>query len=77
MKILGIILILIGACLGFYIGLWVCFIGGIIQVIEQIRVEHLEASIVAWGIAKVIFAGFFGWLSGLIFILPGYAILND
>ncbi len=73
--ITGIVLMVLGAILGLYVGLWVCFIGGIVDVIDQIRAENLEAMVVAWGIAKVIFAGFFGYLSAAVLMLPGYALI--
>ena len=73
--ITGIVLMVLGAILGLYVGLWVCFIGGIVDVIDQIRAENLEAMVVAWGIAKVIFAGFFGYLSAAVLMLPRYALI--
>jgi hypothetical protein len=76
MKVLGVLLVLAGIGIGLYFGLWWAFIGGIIQVIEQIRAEHLDASIVAFGIAKVIFAGVIGWAAAAVCLIPGAALLN-
>ena len=64
--ILGILGILLSIGLGIYIGVWYMFIGGIVQVIEQIRAEDLVALEVAIGVAKVVFAGFVGWMTVLI-----------
>jgi len=74
--ILGIFLIIAGVFLGLYVGIWVCFIGGIVQIIEQIRAEHLVAMKVAIGLAKIVCAGLLGWLSALIFVVPGLGLVG-
>jgi hypothetical protein len=74
--IIGVLLILSGIALGAYVGIWLCFIGGIIDVIEQVRAVDLSASTVAIGVAKVLFSGFAGWLSAVVLVLPGAAFIN-
>jgi len=75
-ETIGILIICLGFAVGVYVGGWVCFIGGIIDVIEQIRAEHLNALSVALGIGKVVFAGFFGWVSGIPFIVLGNSLID-
>ena len=75
-KWFGLVLIVIGVIFGLYIGIWVCFIGGIIDIIEQIRATNLEAMSVAWGVAKIVFAGFFGVISGGIIVFIGYVVME-
>jgi hypothetical protein len=75
-QIIGFVLMVIGVVLGLYVGIWVCFVGGIVDVIMQIRAEHLQAGAVAWGVAKVVFATLFGWLSAFVLVIPGYTMLN-
>lgn len=60
-----------------YVGIWICFIGGIVDIIEQIRAPELESLVIAIGIAKVFFAGIIGWLSGALLVLPGLMLLDD
>jgi hypothetical protein len=74
---LGVLLIICGIVFGAYIGVFVCFVGGIVDVIEQIRAADLSAIAVAVGIAKVMFAGFAGFASGGIIALLGLAILKS
>lgn len=74
--IIGVVMIVIGAILGLYVGVWLCFIGGIVDVITEVRAEHLSAVGIAIGIAKVLFSGLAGWLSACLLIVPGYAILK-
>jgi len=75
-AIIGILMILSGIVLGFYVGIWLCFVGGIIDVIAAVQAEQLVAMDVAIGIAKFMFAGLAGWLSALFLIIPGMAFLD-
>jgi hypothetical protein len=43
----GIALIISGIALALYLGLWLCFIGGIVQAVEAIKMDPVDA----WGIA--------------------------
>ncbi|MDY6910758.1 MAG: hypothetical protein SVM79_00125 [Chloroflexota bacterium] len=74
---IGLAFIVFGVVLGFYVGLRVCFIGGIVDVIQQIRAEELQALVVAWGIAKVVLASFFGIVSGILPAGIGYYIVTE
>ena len=74
-ELIGLLLIIIGVIFGLYVGIWVCFVGGIIDIIEQIRATNLEAMSVAWGVAKIVFAGFFGVISGGIIAFVGYVVM--
>lgn len=75
---IGLILIIIGATLGLYVGVWLCFVGGIKDILNVLRmainnniIEGLKLGI---GIIKIVFAGFIGQLSASICIIPGYII---
>jgi hypothetical protein len=77
-TLLGVLLILGGIALGTYLGLWVCFIGGIIQIVNAIKAPGaIHAGIIAGGVVKIVFAGFIGQLSAALLIVPGAAMLND
>lgn len=60
-AILGILLIILGIVLGLYLGLWVMFVGGIIQVVQNITptVNTLGIGI---GILRVSLAQLVAWL---------------
>jgi hypothetical protein len=75
--IFGILLIIIGIGIGLYVGIWLMFVGGIIQLIDAVRADILVASEVAWGIAKILLAGLTGTLSAYIFILPGLFLVRS
>lgn len=78
MKVLiGFLMVLGGIALGLYLGIWWAFIGGIVQVIEQVRADEISALAIACGIARVVFAGFIGWGSALLLIVPGSAFIKS
>ena len=75
--LIGITLIGLGITVGLYVGIWLCLIGGIVQIIEQIKnPAGIEAMQIAIGIARIVCAGLAGWVSAMILIFPGWAILN-
>jgi len=57
-----------------------CFIGGIIDLLNVVKVisqgNDFSALLVATGITKIIFAGAAGFVSAIAFILPGISIFN-
>lgn len=73
----GGILVFMGIAFGVYAGVWWAFIGGIIQIINEIKAPELSAVAVALGIAKVMFAGLIGYVSAVVAMLPGFALLNS
>lgn len=52
-KIISILIIIASILLGIYLGVWVMFIGGIVQIVNSIN--PLEAWGIACGICKVVF----------------------
>ena len=74
---LGVLMMIAGVAFGLYAGLWWAFIGGIVDVIHAIRAPELVAMDVAIGVAKVIFAGSIGGVSGIIAVFPGYALFKS
>ena len=76
-TVIGALLMLAGVVFGIWAGVWWAFIGGIVMVIEQIRAPHIEALQVAFGIARIVFAGVIGWAAAGLLIIPGQAMLRD
>lgn len=74
-MILGVLLIVAGIAFGAWAAVWWAFIGGIVDVIREVRAPNLDAMNVATGVAKVIFAGAIGWLAAMVAVLPGYALV--
>ena len=75
--IIAILMILGGFTLGLWLGVWVLFIGGVVDIIEQIKAPNLDSMIIAWGLVKIVFASIVGWVSALLLIIPAFAMLED
>ena len=73
----GLLMILSGIFLGLYIGVWLCFVGGIVQIINEIKSpEGVNALAIALGIVKIFFASPIGWLSATMLFIPGACIIG-
>lgn len=58
--IIGILLIIAGIVAGVYVGFWLMFVGGLMDIINSIKAPVTEASAIGFGVLKMIFAGFIG-----------------
>jgi len=75
-AVFGVFLMVCGITLGLYVGVWLCLIGGIINIIEQFQAEHINAFIMALNIAKVMLSAMLGWVTLLILFLPGLDLVK-
>ncbi|KKM00124.1 hypothetical protein LCGC14_1807500 [marine sediment metagenome] len=62
--------------IGLWLGVWVMFIGGIIQIVNSVT-PVVIASGIAWGLVKIMAASLIGVLSAAIFIAPGVLLIED
>lgn len=76
-NVIGVLMIIGGIVCGLYAGIWWAFVGGIVDIINEVKAQEIEAINVAIGIAKVLFAGAIGQLSAVFLIIPGLAILKS
>lgn len=72
----GLLLILAGVILGFYVGGWICFVGGIVDIIESFKAPEVVATDVGVGVLKIVSASFCGVISALVLLIPGCAMLD-
>jgi len=73
-EIIGILLMIAGIALGVYVGLWLMFIGGIVQIIDALTAESIKGIAVAVGVVKIVFSNFLAWASGSVLLIPGWKI---
>jgi hypothetical protein len=73
--ILGILLIICAIPLGLYVGVWLCFILGIVQVIDSVKATPVESLGVAVGIARIMGAAVIGFFSSVIMFIPGIGMI--
>jgi len=73
----GVALIVAGACLAAYLGLYVLFYGGIVDLVNAVQTKPVVAKPVAIGIIKIVCASV-GAIPGYVLILFGWAtVWND
>lgn len=72
LSALVLILLFLGSAI--YFGLWVCFIGGFIGLIQAIGIvaggAAVPVGLIAWSIVKILLTRFVIQLSAMIFIVP-------
>jgi hypothetical protein len=74
---LGLLLMIVGVCFGVYVGVWLCFIGGIVQVITEIKAEEIVPLNIGFGIFRVVAAGFIGVMTAFFAVIPGYILYKE
>ena len=83
MKLIGILLMVAGVILGIWLGVFVMFIGGIIQILNGLPHQvlggfvPLNAVAIAIGIARILFSGAAGWLVGICMTGLGAILASD
>lgn len=80
-AILGLIMILAGIVLGLYVGVWVCFIGGILDIVHVCVAIFNHAAFsyltIGWGILKIVLASIAGFVSAMMLMVPGIAMIDS
>ena len=76
-RAIALLMCATGLCAGLYAGLWLCFIGGIMDIIGQLRAVEPSALSVLFALIKMAVAAPVGWFCAFALILPGAAILAD
>ena len=62
-KIIGILIAIVGIALGIYVGVWLMFVGGIVQIVNSIN--PINGLGIALGKARIVFCevgGLIAWL---------------
>lgn len=65
-----------GIALGIYVGFWLLFVGGIVQIINAFTPEGAVALDIAFGLIKICFSGVCGWSIGVTGIAVGTTLLK-
>lgn len=76
-QIVGLLMVAAAVVFGLWAGIWWAFIGGIVDIVEQIRAPDLSAIGIALGVAKVFFAGLIGWAAFALLAIPGLALAES
>ena len=76
-QFIGILLIIAGFVIALYVGIYLMFIGGIVELIQTIKANNLNSAALTWAIIKIYVARFIGALIGIIIITIGWFIWNS
>jgi hypothetical protein len=76
MKVIGVILMVLGVLVGLYLGVWWGFIGGIVDIVGEVKAPEIDAMVLALGVAKIIFCELIGGVPGFIIGGGGYIMYN-
>jgi len=74
-TILGLVLIVLGVLLGFYVGAYLMFFKGIVQIVQNIT-PQVNAVGISLGALRIVFATLLGWVCAIILILPGVKLID-
>lgn len=79
MKIVvGVLLILAGLALGIYAGLVLCFVGGILQIVDGATAHPVSGSDIAWGAVRaLVLPEIVGGIAFLLLGAPGIALIGS
>ena len=72
----GFLLVCTGVFAGFYVGIWVCFIGGIIAFIEAVQQSPIPGLDIALAIGRFWFSAVIGWAAAAFFLIPGLKLMK-
>lgn len=75
--LLGCLMMLAGAALGVYVGVWWAFVGGIVDIYNGVVAVPPEITAAAFGVVKVVLAPLIGWLTAIVAIFPGFAVATS
>lgn len=76
-TILSVAMISVGVLAGLFVGGYLCFYGGVVSVIHGISADPISAGKIALGLLRIVCASMVGWISALVFIIPGLSMLKD
>lgn len=68
-QLIAAVMALCSVGFGVYIGFWCCFIGGIIDIVKEVKQDDVEALVVAFGVVKIMFSTLAGFAVGVVGLL--------
>jgi len=74
---IGVLLIIAGVLLGSYVGLYLCFYGGILQIVNSLQADPISGSEIAMGVVKIMCFALTGAIAAFVLLSPGLAIIKS
>jgi hypothetical protein len=76
-AIIGLALIIISIVLGLYLGVWVMFIGGVVQIINTCQIHPVQALPITIGLVRILGATAVGIFSFAVVFIAGLGFLKS
>jgi hypothetical protein len=77
-KWIGLLLMVAAIFCGLYVGLWVFFIGGIVDIIDEIKSPEFTSGFpIAWGILKIFLSSVAGWTVAIVMFCLGFVLADS
>jgi hypothetical protein len=73
----GVVLLVLSAVLGIYVGFWLMFIGGIVQFVNAVQMHPVPGMDIAIAVTRIIGAVFAGFLSFGIIFSAGLSLIKS
>lgn len=75
--LVGLSLVIIGVLIALFVSVWLCLIGGVVQIINEIKSsDAVEALKIGIGVARIACAGLADSLTFFCFFLPGISLME-
>jgi len=60
---IGLLVCFLSVVVAIWLAGWVCFIGGIVTIVEGIKANPVNGYLIGWGALKFVLTGIVGWAS--------------
>lgn len=74
--VFGVLLVLAGVGLGWYIGFWVMFVGGIVQAADALKSSPASSWGLAVGLSRIFLSSIIGYIVGMCIVIPGLTLIK-
>ena len=75
-AIAGLLICFLSIVVGLYLGVWIMFVGGMVQIVDAVKSVPTDAMGIMLGMARFFFSGAVGWLSFMFLFAIGRAMLE-
>ena len=76
-EIIGILVIVLGIAAAIYVGVWLLFILGIVQIVDACKADPVSSWGIAIGIVRIVSASFVGLVMVAVSIFVGVGIFQN
>ena len=72
----GLLILVLGILLGLFVGGYLCLYGGIVQIINGVQADPVNAGAIAGGVIRALCSSVAGGLVAFLVIIPGLELME-